>query len=286
MKGYIYAHISPKNKYYIGQTIRNLNDRFSKDGLGYKTQPNFYRAIEKYGWDNFKHIILEEVETNSKQELIDKLNKLEEEYIIKFNSIIPNGYNIRAGGNKDINEISKLKISQALKDKPKSDKHKEHLSNSHKGQVPWMLGKHHSEETKKKLSESHKGKKLSEEHKRKISEASKGRRLGISLSDEHKQKISNSKRGVKLSEQARKNISKGKLGIKKSEVTKQRMSDAKKGIIFTEEHKNKLSESHKGKAKGKIYINNGKELKMVFPYEFENIYLKQGWIKGYLKRRK
>ena len=35
-------------------------------------------------------------------------------------------------------------------------------------------GKHHSEETKKKLSEANKGKKLSEEAKKKLSEAQKG----------------------------------------------------------------------------------------------------------------
>ena len=42
-----------------------------------------------------------------------------------------------------------------------------------KGKEPWNKGKKHSEETKRKISETSKGKKLSEEQKRKISEAMK-----------------------------------------------------------------------------------------------------------------
>ena len=42
-----------------------------------------------------------------------------------------------------------------------------------KGKTGGRLGKHHTEETKKKISESKKGKHLSEEHKRKISESHK-----------------------------------------------------------------------------------------------------------------
>ena len=39
-----------------------------------------------------------------------------------------------------------------------------------------MYGKHHTEETKKEMSETRKGKKFTEEHKKKISEAQKGKK--------------------------------------------------------------------------------------------------------------
>lgn len=60
------------------------------------------------------------------------------------------------------------------------------------GENNHWFGKHHSEETKAKMSESHKGKHrtFSEEHKRKISESLKGK----TLSEERKKKMSESMR--------------------------------------------------------------------------------------------
>ena len=49
----IYAHINKINgKIYIGQTCRkNVNQRW-RNGRGYINNVAFYRAIQKYGWDN------------------------------------------------------------------------------------------------------------------------------------------------------------------------------------------------------------------------------------------
>ena len=61
------------------------------------------------------------------------------------------------------------------------------------GENHWLYGKHQSEETKQKLSESHKGKKVSEETKRKISESTKGEKsywYGKEIPDETKRKLS------------------------------------------------------------------------------------------------
>ena len=54
-------------------------------------------------------------------------------------------------------------------------------------------GKHHTDDTCRKMSESHKGKKFSEETRRKMSEAHKGRtspRKGVTLSEETRRKMS------------------------------------------------------------------------------------------------
>lgn len=60
-------------------------------------------------------------------------------------------------------------------------------------------GKHHTEETKKKLSEANKGKKMSEESKKKNSEAHKGNsyRLGKHHSEETKKKMGEAKKGMR-----------------------------------------------------------------------------------------
>lgn len=55
----------------------------------------------------------------------------------------------------------------------------EHVRLHRIGKPGAMKDKHHSEETKRKMSESHKGKPKSEETKRKMAEAHKGQRKGL-----------------------------------------------------------------------------------------------------------
>ena len=81
------------NKVYIGQThLSNINRRF-RGGSGYKGSSYFYRAIQKYGWENFEHIILE---CNISKIDIDEKEK---QYIKKQQATNPQfGYNIQEGG--------------------------------------------------------------------------------------------------------------------------------------------------------------------------------------------
>ena len=55
----VYMHTNMiNNKIYVGITSNSVKTRWGKNGSQYrKTQPAFYRAIRKYGWDNFEHII-------------------------------------------------------------------------------------------------------------------------------------------------------------------------------------------------------------------------------------
>lgn len=93
-KFYVYMHVNKiNNKKYIGITSQErIQDRWRSDGSGYKTQV-FGRAIKKYGWDNFDHIILESE--------ISDIEAVEKEayYIKKYNTTNPDyGYNISNGG--------------------------------------------------------------------------------------------------------------------------------------------------------------------------------------------
>jgi len=45
------------------------------------------------------------------------------------------------------------------------------MTEAKKGQIPWIKGKNHSKESKRKMSESHKGKKFSENHRENLSKA-------------------------------------------------------------------------------------------------------------------
>jgi hypothetical protein len=83
-----------------------------------------------------------------------------------------------------------MKLSVYHSGKTYSDDFKKKISDSMKGRIPWNLGINHSEESKKKMSQSHTGKKNSEFHNKKISESKKGK----IHSEETKKKIGESRK--------------------------------------------------------------------------------------------
>ena len=133
----VYKHTPPSGKVYIGITSKTPESRWNK-GKNYKTCKYFHRAILKYGWENIKHeIILSEV---SKSHAI-----YTEKYLIRWYKIHNNSYNITDGGEGTLGLICS-----------KERKYKICLSN--KGRVSPNKGKHLSEDTKLKISNSRKGK--------------------------------------------------------------------------------------------------------------------------------
>lgn len=219
MRGYIYKHTSPSGKSYIGQTIKKLPEkRWGIGGKNYfrgnSTNHKFERAIKKYGWENFTHEILEVVGVEDKQELLDKLNSLEEYYIKKFDTF-NNGYNsTTGGGNRILCKETKKKLSIANLGKP-----------------AWNKGLPMSEETRRKISISSAkgkiGKRVSDKTRQKMRIAkigyipwNKGLKLGP-MPEEHRLKLI----GRKLSEET---LEKYK-NRKQSQITKQKISKALKG---------------------------------------------------------
>ena len=105
----IYMHRNKQNnKVYIGQTKQTLGHR-SSGGKNYEGCTKFYAAIQKYGWDNFEHNIIEK---NLTSEEADE----REIYWIKYYNSIEQGYNISPGGechNRIFSEETRKKMSQA-----------------------------------------------------------------------------------------------------------------------------------------------------------------------------
>lgn len=150
----VYCHISPSHKRYVG--ISNNPKKRWNNGKGYKKNYLFARAIEKYGWDNFQHIILYSNLT------IEEAKCKEIQLISLWKLTNPQyGYNLRDGGDGSFSEHSRKLMSLSR------------MGNQN------TKGYHPSEATKEKISQSLKqyyathpnpntGKKMSEEQRLKL----------------------------------------------------------------------------------------------------------------------
>ena len=108
----VYMHTSPSGKRYIGVTSMSVEKRWL-NGKGYQSQI-FYRAIQKYGWNNFEHEILFKDLTK------DEAEQKEMEMIAYYKSNQPDfGYNIANGGNcvGSVSKATKQKLSEINKGK-------------------------------------------------------------------------------------------------------------------------------------------------------------------------
>lgn len=102
--GFIYCYISPSGKRYIGQTKTTLKERAKKNGKGYKGCKAFYKAIEKYGWENFEIEILQEVP-------LDVLTETEIQNILYYDTLNPQkGYNIALDAFQYLGSFNKITI--------------------------------------------------------------------------------------------------------------------------------------------------------------------------------
>ena len=181
----VYMHTNKiNNKVYVGQTCLNPERRWRKDGAGYKNCTYFWRAIQKYGWDSFEHIIVAENLTK------EEADTMEKDLIALYDTTnILKGYNLTCGGdNTELTEEVRKKISENHADvsgennpfygKSHSEETKEKIRIKNKvnfakennpmygvhryGESAPMYGKHHTKETKIKIGMTRKGKYVGE----------------------------------------------------------------------------------------------------------------------------
>lgn len=190
----VYKHTSPSGKSYIGQT-KHMEQRTKEHQSKHSECRAFKGAIQKYGFENFTTEVLAENLT------IDEANVLEEKFISDYNTIVPNGYNLKTGGanqipsEESIELMSKAKRGElnsnygktgamtgrkhtpeaSLKISIKKSKENHHMW----GKVGTMTGKKHTEEALAKMRIP-----KTEEHKRKLAESRKGINKGRTVSPE------------------------------------------------------------------------------------------------------
>lgn len=233
MNGIIYKATNRNNgKIYVGQTIKSLEHRKQAHKSKAKTEKTtyFWRALTKYGFDAFDWDIVCDIEAPTDILLIEYLNITEQIWIAELNTINHNkGYNLTEGGlNGKLSDETKKKLSEINKGNCHSDETKKKISESLSGEKNHnfgltgkknhLWGKHHSEESKKKMSQLAKGRKHSDETKKKLSKAHKGQIPW----------------------------NKGKTNVYSTE-TRRRMSKSHNGNHHSDETKKKISETMKTK---------------------------------------
>jgi group I intron endonuclease len=183
--GIIYCITFPNGKKYIGQTKQKLKKRLQQHNKQ-KYCRAVHNAIKKY--KEYRCDIILEIDN-------DKLDYYEEKYIKEYNTLVPNGYNIKEGGaTSSFCEETKKLMSLSHKGKKHSEETKKIISSS-------LIGRNLSEETKIKISQSKKNSELSEESKKRMN------RTGMKHNDECKLKLSKCNKGKIVTKDTREKLS-------------------------------------------------------------------------------
>ena len=182
-----------------------------------------------------------------------EMNDDEKYYIKLYKTLYPYGYNLSEGGDGVL----------------PSEETRRKMSKSHKGKIPPNKGIPMSEEQKKKLSESLKGRNvwnkgipMSEETKKKLSESHKGQippNKGKHHTEESKKKMSESHKGLFSGEKH------PFFGKHHTEESKKKISEKQKGKKLSEETRRKMS-------KARI---NGKQSKKVLQYTLDDEFVRE-----------
>lgn len=240
----IYIIVNKKNgKFYIGSSY-NAQDRvkqhFRALKKGNHNNMHLQHAWNKYGEENFKYDVLMYCR---KEDVIEN----EQNFINTFLAANP-----KFGYNKCPNASSTIGYKWT-----EEQKERRQVLRTHKGQIPWMKGKHHSEESRLLIGLSkigkvpwNKGVLRTEEEKQKMSQNRKGStswNKGIKTSKAVSEKIAKANRERVWKQESLDKLSKARKGATLPESHCIAISIGLKGHIMSQETKNKISQSLKNK---------------------------------------
>lgn len=236
---YVYGHFTADDSelFYIGVgTYKRAVDRHSRNKIwkGIVEKKGFYWALLSKPYADRDEAVKEEIRL---------------QIIHKPRACIVYGDRMRA----NIPSSTREKMSKSNKGRKLSDDHKMKLSISKKGELNPMYGKtgvrnsfygkKHSEESKEKMSTSHK----------EFFKANGSPLKGKKLSEDHKQKLSKARQGSKHTPEARRKVSEGNKGKKRSPEVCRRMSERVKGDknpmygkVYSKEERDQISERQRG----------------------------------------
>lgn len=206
----IYKATFPNQKSYIGKAnnIKRLKDHkyeaYNPKHRIYNTI--FNRAIRKYDW---KNVVWEILEDNITDETI--LNERETFNILKYDTFMPNGYNMTSGGEGTLGRVcseeSNKKRRKAMIGHIVTNKTKELISKSLSGKNHPNFGKKFKEETCHKISISLMGKQVSKETREKF----RLNNIGKKQSKETIEKRVNSRRWYKPTKETKNKMREARL---------------------------------------------------------------------------
>lgn len=177
----VYIHTNKTNGMrYVGMTSQDPKTRWL-NGYGYNKQGHFFNAIKKYGWDGFEHEVVRTGLTKK------EAGELEIELIKKYKTTDKRyGYNKSTGGECASRGVPKSE--KARKAASKAMKEKWEDPEFRKAKLEWVLTMMQTEEIKRKRVETRGHWHHTEESKRRMSEARKGKPCAP-FSAEHIQRI-------------------------------------------------------------------------------------------------
>lgn len=243
----VYMHITPSNKRYIGITSKENLKERYGCNGGNYRGQIFGRAVKKYGWNNIQHIVIAQNLTK------EDAKSLEIELIAKYNTINPKyGYNKSIGGD-----------------------------------MPVILGRHHTDAAKQKIGKSNSLKRRSKETRDKISKSVKELWKDKKYREKQENKVVTdiARKHMSESHKGKYHTSEQKEKIRLSNIGKHNFDEASRSKIADTVRKQHQKEKSLGikrnynndgiKTRGTKWYNNG----------IKNIRSKNGCPKGYVPGR-